>query len=315
MIIRRLATISLFVFAASGCGGGGFVPVSNPTAVREVTPNAAGSIYVVDTFHHAVKRVAPNGTVTTVASGFGVPTGLARDAKGNLYVVDALDSSVNKISTGGKITKIGKGFAMPTGIAVDASGNVYVADTMNDAVKRISPDGQIAPVGKGWSMPTGVALDGAGNLYVSNTGNGAIEKLGRRGDITCVPANVPMASCGGGRAPVIGLPALINFAVANVEGKGQTSLQGFYGPTGLAVDTKGNVYVADTLDNDIKKVTPRGKITAIQGYGLHAPTDVVLNGTTIFVTNSGDNQIQRIPERGQITVIGSGFKAPTGMTY
>ena len=149
-------------------------------------------------------------------------------------------------------------FAWPIGVAVDSTGNVYVADNGNDTIRKVTPAGVVTTLaglagssgsadGTGSAArfygPSGVAVDSAGNVYVADTGNYTIRKV--------TPAGVVTTLAG----------------LAGTEGSadGTGSAARFSYPSGVAVDSAGNVYVADTGNNTIRKVTPAGVVTTLAG--------------------------------------------------
>src|SRR6202142_2812494 len=210
---------------------------------------------------------------TGSAARFNHPYGLAVDSSGNVYVADRANSVIRKITPAGVVTTIagragvpgsvdGNGtaalFNNPSGVAVDATGNVYVADTGNDTIRKITPAGVVStPVGTPgtsgstdgtgpaatFGSPFGVAVDGSGNLYVADTGNNTIRKI----------------TSGGVSSTLAGSPGVPGFT----DGTGIFAL--FDSPRGIAVDGAGNVYVADSQNSAIRKVTAAGVVTTIAG--------------------------------------------------
>jgi sugar lactone lactonase YvrE len=194
-----------------------------------VTVAPDGSIYVADAGRaQRVRRIAPDGTVTTVAGGelgyrdgpastarFDTPSGLAFDAGGGVLVADTGNNAIRRIAPDGSVTTVaGDGipgyldgparqarFRGPTGIAVDAAGRIIVADAYNDRIRAIHPDGTVstlagsgapgfadAPVtAAAFDTPSGVAVDAAFNIYVADLGNVAIRKIWPDGRVTTVP--------------------------------------------------------------------------------------------------------------------------------
>ena len=172
---------------------------------NDVVVDASGNVYIADSNNHRVRRVAPNGVITTVAGAgfpgfyddqgtfaeFNNPQGVAVDASGNIYVADTGNHSIRKIDTGGNVTTIagdgtsgfvnGNGanarFNSPRGVALDNLGRIFVADTGNHAVRRIDTNGAVTTVaGDGTAGSTdspnarfnglaGIAVDGA-QIYV-----------------------------------------------------------------------------------------------------------------------------------------------------
>ena len=149
-------------------------------------------------------------------------------------------------------------FSLPSGIAVDSAGNVYVADYENSTIRKITPGGVVSTLaglagfagsadGTGsaaqFSHPSGVAVVSAGNVYVADTGNHTIRKVTPAGVVTT------LAGLAGG--------------VGSEDGTGIGAR--FNLPHGVAADSTSNVYVADTENHIIRKVTPAGVVTTLAG--------------------------------------------------
>ncbi|MBI3416032.1 MAG: hypothetical protein HY043_12095 [Verrucomicrobia bacterium] len=255
-----------------------------------VAVNDAGMIYVADTFNHTIRKVAPAGVVTTFAglpgnlgdadgtgsvARFYEPTGLAADNSGNLYVADQFNNTIRKVTPEGAVTTLagqagtlggtdgmgnGARFFWPAGVAVDTADNVYVADSSNHTIRKITPAGAVTTLaglaaklgsadGAGGAArfynPQGVAVDKGGNVYVADNGNHTIRKI--------TPAGVV--------STLAGLAGFYNRGSADGTG----SAARFIHPSGLAVDAKGNVYVADSYNHTIRKVTLAGEVTTLGG--------------------------------------------------
>ena len=197
-----------------------------------------GNLYISDTGNHRVRKVATDGRISTIAGvgswGFSGDAGRAVDA--------ALSG--------------------PTGLTLDGAGNLYVADTGNSRIRKIATDGIISTVaGNGQYAfsgdgglansaslrgPVGIALDHAGNLYVADTGNNRIRKVSVDGTIsTVVGTGARMYSGDGGLATAASL--------AN--------------PQGVAIDDAGNLYLSDTGNDRVRKVTSNGIIGTVAGRG------------------------------------------------
>ncbi len=242
--------------------------------------DGAGNLYIVDGGNNVIREVTPGGTISTVLKNGGLDgyTGVAIDGAGNLY---ALNDVIWKLPPGGTSAIIPGGGLGVMGIAVDGSGNLYVVDRINDIVSKITPAGTITTVaGSGpCTSSTGmcfggdggpatsaqlsgawdVAVDGSGNLYIADTGNDVIRKVTPGGTITTVAGKYEYVASNLG--PVGGYGG---------DGGPATSAQ-LNSPYSIALDGAGNLYIADTLNNVIRKVNPSGTISTVAGdYGLGA---------------------------------------------
>jgi len=185
-------------------------------------------------------------------------------------------------------------FSGPCGVAVDAAGNVYVADTDNNAVRKITPAGEVstlAGAAAGLCLPGGVACDAAGNVYVADTWNQVIRKI--------TPA---------------GLVSILAGAVGVQGGDdGSGAVASFCYPGGVACDAAGNVYVADTLNNAIRKVTPAGEVSTLVGAdaGLDSPGGVACDAAgNVYVADTYDQVIRKITSAGLANVLAGAAGEP-----
>lgn len=235
--------------------------------------DASGSVYVTDTDNNEIRKVTSAGVVTTLAglaasaggsmdgvggtARFYHPTDVTVDGTGNLYITDLGNNTIRKITSEAEVTTLagsvtnsgstnGAGsnarFDDPYSIAMDSAGNIYVADQSNDTIRKVTPAGFVSTIaglaGSSGSAngtngvarfyyPSGVALDANNNLYVSDGGNSTIRK------ITPVGTNWVVSTIAGS-------------AGHSGSADGTGSAARFYMPYGLAVDSAGNIYVADS---------------------------------------------------------------------
>jgi len=276
-LIRKIDTLGMVTtlagtgVAGSNDGKGDQASFFFPTALAV---DKKGFVYVADTHNSLIRKISPEGFVTTMAGQreyptnpgmdkteprFDNPDGIAVDDSGNVYVSDWANDLIRKITPEGRISNIagngGRGsqngpgntssFYLPGGIARDGKGNIYVADTYNNLIRKIRPDGLVtrfagkpakgADNGKGpeasFFHPVGLALDPQGNLYVADVGNNMIRKISPDGTVTLLAGTGKRGS---------------------VNGPAKTA--SFYRPYGVTVDRQGNVYVADYLNNQIRKI-------------------------------------------------------------
>jgi hypothetical protein len=269
-----------------------------------VAVDASGNVYVADTFNNLIRMITSGGVVTTLAgqvgtpgatnatgtaASFNGPAGVVVDSSGNVYVADSTNDLIREISPGGVVTTLAgqagvfgstnatgtaASFNDPTGVAVDSSGNVYVADTANNMIRKIAPGGVVTTfagqltagstnatgTAASFKDPDGVAVDSSGNVYVADTGNYLIREISPSGVVTTLA----------GQAGVQG------------SANGTGTAASFNTPTGVAVDSSGDVYVADLLISHIREITPGGTVTTIAGLSLGST-----NGSTCVATFDG----------------------------
>ena len=253
---------------------------------NNVAVDKTGNVYVADTANNVIRKIAPNGIVSTLAGAAGshgsadgtggtarfwAPFGIAVDGSGNVYVADTGNNTIREITGNGIVStlagladhpgdKDGIGsnarFRNPWSVAVDGLGNMFVADMSNDTIRKITPTGVVTTLagqpgksgnadgfgsGARFNNPFAVAVDNADNVYVSDSANNTIRKI----------------APGGMVVTLAGLPGY----AGSTDGKGDDAR--FLNPQGLAVDGAGNIYVADTGNSVIRKMTPTGKVTTL----------------------------------------------------
>ncbi|HEX3475569.1 MAG TPA: hypothetical protein VHT91_11135, partial [Kofleriaceae bacterium] len=253
-----------------------------------VAVDSSDNVYVADQSNSTIRKVSVTGTVMTLAgsagrygsadgtgaaASFNLPGGVAVDGAGNVYVADSINNTVRKVTAAGVVTTLagaagtagsadGKGaaarFNQPAGVAVDRAGNIYVADQGNATVRKATADGVVTTLagaagvpgsvdGTGaaarFHFPAGVAVDSAGNAYVADPFNETLRKITPAGVVTTLAGTPGMSGSADGTGPAAR----------------------FSGPAGVAVDSTGNVYVADQLNGTLRKVTAAGVVTTLAG--------------------------------------------------
>jgi sugar lactone lactonase YvrE len=315
--------------AGSVAGSGSQAQFRLPNGVAS---DASGNLYVADTANNAIRKITPDGVVSTLAGNaashgstdgpggearFLAPFGLAVDGDDNVYVADTFNNLIRKITPDGVVSTLagqaghpgstdGNGllarFRNPWGIAVDVQGNLVVADMSNDTIRKITPAGVVStlagqPGASGYvdgpggqarfNAPYSVAVDNAGNIYVSDSANDAIRKI----------------TSGGVVSTLAGLPGY----AGHTDGSGDNAR--FWNPQGLAVDEDGNILVADTGNNAIRKITPGGVVTTVAGSAdsgsdpgspaakihLNSPGGVTVDRSgNIYVADTGNQVIRKL---------------------
>lgn len=206
---------------------------------------------------------AGNADGAAYVARFNTPTGVASDSSGNIYVADSHSNTIRKISSTGEVTTFagaagqfgsvdGVGtaarFRNPVGVATDVAGNVFIADFDNRAVRRVTAAGVVTTLATDVGSPSAIATDAVGNVYVADArysdnrfyGN-TIRKITSAGVVTTLA----------GMTDVVG----------DADGLGQHA--SFNYPQGIATDAAGNVYVADTGNSRIRKISPGGAVTTL----------------------------------------------------
>ncbi len=314
---------------------GGRIGTAEP--IQGLAIDSGGNLFVADGGNYTIRKVTPDGTVTTFAGTAGAAgsadgtgnaarfsslRGLTIDASGNLFALD--NQYIRKINPAGVVSTVTGVGGMPTDIVVDALGNFYLTDYAS--VIKVAPNGASTVLagtntsngaGAGYadgtgdaakfSAPGGIAIDGAGNLFVADTWNCAIRRV--------TPAGVVTTVAGG--AGVIG----------SEDGVG--SAAHFLIPAGLAVDATGNVIVTDTGNNTVRKITPQGTVTtlaglpndksfgSVDGVGAAArfnnPYGIAVDVTGVcYVADSTNHVIRKVSASGAVTTL-AGKAGETGL--
>ena len=337
------ATVTTFAGTANSTGSADGTYFSG--SADNVALDSVGNIYVTGLFSNAIRKITPTGVVTTfagmqeplrnlkggfadgtgAAARFQSPRGIAVDSNDNVYVADSGNSTIRKITSAGVVTTFagtagqqgsadGTGaaarFQYPAGIAVDSNGNAYVSDTYNHTVRKITSAGVVtifagtagqrgsadgAGADARFQYPGGIAVDSSANVYVGDWGNRSIRKITPAGLVTTIAGGVSGGSADG------------NGAAAS-----------FNGVRGVAVDSSGNIFVADEDNSTIRKITPSGEVTTLAGSAeitdyvdgtgaaarFNRTRDVAVdpNGN-VYVADRANAAIRKITPAGVVTTI------------
>ena len=328
----------------SGDGGPALqAGLNRPTAMGLDT---AGNLYIADSNNHRVRKVDLNGNIDTIAgngqfrySGEGGPatsatlfhpSSIAVDKSGNLYICEVEQSRIRKVDSKGITTTfagtgrlrysgdggpaVNADLWLPSGVATDSAGAVYIADQTNSRVRKVTPDGIISTAagngdygfsgdggpatGAALFGPQNVLVDSAGNLYISDTGNDRVRKVTPDGIISTIAGNGREAFSGDG---------------------GPATAAALNQPAGLRLDAQGNLYIADSGNNRIRKVTPQGVISTLAGNGraafsgdsgqgtlaaLNNPLDMITDAAgNIYIADFDNFRVRRVTPDGVISTI------------
>jgi hypothetical protein len=271
-----------------------------------VAVDTAGNLYVSDATNNNVRKITSAGVVTTLAS-VSLAYGVAVDAAGFVYSTGYTNNQIKKITAAGVVTTLASGgdLNLPVGLAVDAAGNVYAAGHVSHKVHKVTPAGVLTTFagstqgyldGTGTAAklntPRGVGVDAAGNVYVADTDNHRIRKITSEGVVTTLAGSTIGYSNGTGAAAQ------------------------FSAPYATAADAAGNVYVADSGNHRIRKISPAGVVTTLAGTGTQgflngtaaaaqfsSPTSVAVDAAgNLYVTESGYPGVRKLSLSGGVSV-------------
>jgi len=349
--------LSLITVPVDAKTGSGKATETEISLVDGITLDKKGNVYITMREHNIISRIDTKGMMTRYAgsgeSGFSgdggpaikanfkTPAGLAFDPEGNLYIADRENHRVRKLDTSGNISTfagIGKaGFSgdggpavraklnLPSGLVADEKGNLYISDRSNDRIRVVDKKGVIRTyAGTGVAgfqgdagpalkaqldKPFGIALDEAENLYIADRNNNRVRKVSPEGIITTVAGDGGFFFMGD---------------------NGPAYRASVAAPTGVAVDKKGNLYIADRNNNRIRLVDKLGMIRTVAGTGqqdyngesetaretnLYLPFGLTVDSNdNLLVIDRSHYRIRRIePKSGKVeTVAGNGLKLFAG---
>jgi trimeric autotransporter adhesin len=287
------------IAGASGDNGAAFLAQLNSPA--GLAFDSQGILYIADSGNHLVRKVAL-GLISSFARA-ATPTGLAFDGLGTLYIADTSAGNIAEIPVVGS----------PSSIAVAAvdvsfsSGAGLYASALNQAV-LVNGKGAPNIVAGGGSMaygdngpavqarlnhPAGVSMDAAGNVYIADRDNNRIRRIDPEGIITTVAGTGTAGNLGDGGLAI----------------SAQLS-----GPESVTVDSSGNLYIADTGNQRVRKVTPAGEISAATNLGLLSPVYAIANGSgTLYIADAGAGKILTAGSNGVPATLMTGLSSPRGL--
>lgn len=279
-----------------------------------------GNIYIVDEKNGSIRKIDPDGMVSTLAIGFNSPSGITLDNIGNLYVAEPYNHRIYRISPSGKVSSFaGSGkpgdldhsnglmarFRYPVSLAADLIGNIYVSDEGNHKIRKISPDGTVSTLaGNGtagdrddkegklatFNQPAGIAVNSEGNVFVADQLNHKIRIVSPDGSVSTLAGNGFAGS-------------------ANHPDPIQAS---FNNPRAIAIGAAGWIYVCDTGNQLIRRISPERQVSTLAGSGASGSTDnregilssfyfpaaLSENETGLYVADCLNNRIRKISTQG-----------------
>ena len=357
--IRKVAS-SGEISTVAGTGESGFGGDGGPAteallaSPRAVAVGSDGSLYIADRGNHRIRKVSPTGEISTFAGtgngGFRgdggparfallrSPLGAAVDGLGNVYIADTGNNKIRKVDTSGRISSVAgtgdRGFsgdggpaieatlAAPRDVAVAADGSLYISDSGNHRIRKLNPAGDISTVAGTRSsgfrrdgglatsaeldLPLGIAVDGSGDLFIADSRNHRIRRVLATGIIITLAGSNNFGGDGGPATD-----ALLFF------------------PLSVAVDSVGDLYIADSRNHRTRQVNVSGTITTVAGTGdpdfagdggqargadLFAPRDLTFDADgNLYIADLGNRRVRKVTLGGVIsTVAGNGTFGSSG---
>jgi len=308
--------------SGSGDGPGSAARFSGPAGIAV---NGAGTVYVADSGNGSIRSVTAAGLVATLATGLGPLTALAVDGRGNVCAVTTLfspifgghDQSVSQVTPAGAVSALGalevvdqESFLPmdPGGIVVDAAGNIYVTDPDSGMIRErtaaagtvaifvgtdeeigaanfliadagLSLDGTVGTAR--FNGPAGVAVDAAADVFIADTGNDTIRRISPGGLVTTLAGTAGQAG--------------------SADGPGNSA--SFNAPAGLAIDTAGNLFVADTGNQAIRKISPAGAVSTLAAIGVPVTSLAVDGAGNIYAANTAQDTVLKISSAGSVAIL------------
>ena len=331
----------IYTFAGDGVAGysgdGGIATIAELSQPTCIAIDTHGNVYIADQFNKRIRKVTTTGIISTVA-GNGIrgysgdsgqataaelnyPSGITVDDSGNIFIADFYNYRIRKVTTKGIIYTIagdstqgysGDGGAAtaaelsyPSGVALDAKGNIYIADMGNNRIRIVNKAGVINTIAgngnSGYSgdgglataaelnSPYGLTVDIFGNIYIADNLNNRIRKINNAGIISTIAGN----------------------GTAGYSGDGiVATMAELYSPFGVSVDSLGDIYIADEINNRIRKINSTGIISTIAGNGtqgysgdggpataaeINSPPGVAVDASgNIYIADYGNQRVRKI---------------------
>ena len=340
-LIRKISPTGVVTTFAGTAGVIGFTNGTGSAASfygpSSVAIDSADNLYVADKYNNAIRKITPDGVVTTfagsgaqgsddgagLAASFYFPEGIAIDSANNVYVADTGNNTIRKITPNREVTTLAgtagvvgytddvggaASFNAPAGVAIDSAGNVYVADWHNDAIRIVTPVEGMVSTFVTAGEPYDIAIDADDNVFYVG-----YSQLGSSYDTIIKITSTGVTSTFAGSS------------IGYADGTGQNAK--FTAPKGLTTDSSGNVYVAD-FNYTIRKITPQAVVTTLAGMGMDwgyadgTGTDALFNdvqGVTsdskgnLFVADYSNDVIRKITPDGVVTTF-AGTAGQPGVT-
>ncbi len=337
-------------------GDGGAANAAQLNSPYGLAMDGIGNLYVADLGNARVRKISPDGIITTIAGGGSLaaggsndgspatllalmaPRNLAWDGRGSLFISDFNAHRVYRLAGDGTLTTVAGngvpgsfgdgGFALraelnyPAGIASDLRGNLYIGDTQNHLIRKVTAGGIISSIGRA-ATPTGLAVDSFGTVYIADPSGGQVISIPQAGSPSAFPISA-YDLCFGidgylyttdgkfvrrisftGTSPVIAGGGSLAYG-----DHGPARLARLNHPTGVTVDSAGNVYIADRDNNRVRRVGTDGIITTVAGTGdagdnpdgtlstiaqLSSPSAVAADANgNVFIADSGNHRVRYI---------------------
>lgn len=292
--IRKITAAGVATTIAGSAGNAGSTDGNAQNALFNqpggIALDTAGNLYVADTQNNTIRKVTAAGAVSTLAGSpgqsgqadgsagnarFNQPWGVVLDAAGNLYVADTGNDTVRKVSPAGVVTTLAgsagnvgsqdgnsssASFNLPQGIAIDSTANLYIADTGNNTIRKLTQAGVVSTLagtagnsgssdGSGqrasFNQPNGIVVDSSGNIRITDSASQLLRSASASGVVSTLAGNAGTAGA--------------------ADGSGNKA--SFNQPKGIASDAANNMYIADTGNNLLRKVTPGGQVTTLLSGG------------------------------------------------